>query len=117
MRPCTCDNVPPPGQPFTNEYCHTCWSYHNNPKYRAMWDGQGAPGIIRKARNLVVSVVSHVAAGMPTVSEEIYKQRLELCLVCPEYDNERCRKCGCRVAGNVVAKARWAKEKCPLGKW
>jgi hypothetical protein len=46
-RPCVCERLPPPGQPYTTDYCRLCWLYHNRPDYREMWDRAGpAPGAV-----------------------------------------------------------------------
>jgi hypothetical protein len=59
----------------------------------------------------------HVATGMRTVREAEYQRRLALCRACEFFQDNKCLSCGCRVAGDVIAKARWAGEQCPLGKW
>lgn len=43
IRPCTCDRVPPPGQPYTAEFCRLCFLFRNDPAYRAMWEGSPQP--------------------------------------------------------------------------
>jgi hypothetical protein len=42
-RPCTCDRLPPAGQPYSPDYCRLCWLYHHDPAYRALW-GEGQTG-------------------------------------------------------------------------
>jgi hypothetical protein len=59
----------------------------------------------------------HVAGGMKMVGEEVYRQRLAVCAGCDFFRDNHCVQCGCRMAGDVIAKARWASEECPLGKW
>jgi hypothetical protein len=59
----------------------------------------------------------HVAGGMEAVSEAEYQRRLAVCSACEFFRDGVCLKCGCRLAGDVVAKARWASEQCPEGKW
>lgn len=75
------------------------------------------PTIFEKAANFAKAVVSHVAAGMPTVSEDVLKARLAICDTCPEVnkktDNWVCNKCGC----GLKTKASWAGQDCPLKKW
>jgi hypothetical protein len=59
----------------------------------------------------------HLAGGMRTVPESVYEQRLAACRACASYRDNQCLKCGCRLAGDVIAKARWASEGCPDGRW
>ena len=59
----------------------------------------------------------HVTGAMQTVSEEVYQQRLATCRSCDFFRDNLCLQCGCRLAGDVIAKARWSREKCPLGRW
>jgi hypothetical protein len=42
-RPCTCDRLPPPGEPYSPQYCVRCWLWHNEPAYRAHHQGAGGP--------------------------------------------------------------------------
>jgi hypothetical protein len=64
-----------------------------------------------------VALERHLAGGMPTVPEAAYEQRLAACRSCEFYWDNQCLKCGCRLAGDVIAKARWASEDCPEGRW
>lgn len=46
--------------------------------------------------------------------EKLAKDRIELCIECPEFSvAKRCKKCGCF----MPAKVRSEKSNCPLGKW
>ena len=49
------------------------------------------------------------------VSEEVQRERMEICKKCPRYDDlqHRCKECGCHVG----AKVRFALDSCPLNKW
>ena len=49
------------------------------------------------------------------VSDEIQKERYDMCLSCPELIKmtKQCKKCGCFMA----AKTKLAKAECPLHKW
>lgn len=51
--------------------------------------------------------------GMDAVSLEVLQQRRASCEGCRHYEFGVCGKCGCYLA----AKARDAKEKCPIGRW
>jgi hypothetical protein len=69
------------------------------------------------AANFLTAVESHIVGGMKTVSEEVYQQRLAACAACDFFRDNHCLQCGCRLAGDVVAKARWTTESCPMGHW
>lgn len=73
-----------------------------------------------------------VASGFKNVSPEVEAARLAVCRSgagltpdqttsghCDRYDaaGDRCSQCKCKLAGHVLAKARWASEDCPLGRW
>jgi hypothetical protein len=114
-RPCACDRFTQ-GEEWKPGDCRLCWLYHNDPRYRELWDSGKKPqfpSFLRQATNFAGAVVRHVAAGLPTVSEEEKGRRMALCLACEHYVDGRCALCGCFTA----AKAAWAREKCPVGKW
>ena len=72
-----------------------------------------SPPLAKQAWNLVTSLADFVADGCTTVSEEQYRERLEICDACDERRNNRCGKCGCRLS----LKARGRAFKCPESKW
>ena len=49
------------------------------------------------------------------VAEEVSKERLELCKVCPNYISltHQCTQCGCF----MDAKTKLPNAVCPIGKW
>jgi hypothetical protein len=49
------------------------------------------------------------------VSEEIAKERFEICLGCPSLIQltKQCKKCGCFMS----VKSKMETAKCPIGKW
>ena len=49
------------------------------------------------------------------VSDEIAKERFEICKVCPEIISltKQCKKCGCF----MIAKTKIEAADCPLGRW
>jgi hypothetical protein len=113
MRPCTCDRVKP--GPFTEDQCRRCWLYHNDPWWKARYDGTPLPpvpkpGLVRMALNLAGAVKDHVLAGMPKVDDGTYEQRRGVCAACPNLDGESCGACGC----DLGIKARWADQSCPV---
>lgn len=75
------------------------------------------PTIFEKAANFAVALTKHVATGMPTLTEDKVKIRLDICDTCPEVNkstpNWTCTKCGC----NLKVKASWAGQDCPIKKW
>lgn len=76
--------------------------------------GKG-PSLATKAVGFVKATVRHVAAGMPTVTDEEKARRLSICVVCPAFNaaNATCGKCGCY----VTVKSAMRLERCPIGKW
>jgi hypothetical protein len=69
------------------------------------------------AANFLTAVDRHIVGGMRMVSEEVYQRRLAACAACDFFRDDQCLKCGCRLTGDVIAKARWTSETCPLGRW
>ena len=77
------------------------------------------PSLFQQAKNLTTSVANWVKDGAKVASEEVLKERMDICKKCEFWDAEafagtgRCKKCGC----STQAKLRMATEKCPEGKW
>lgn len=71
------------------------------------------PPLVQQAWNLVRSLADFAADGCKTVTEGEYRQRLEICDSCDQRRDNRCMKCGCRLA----LKARGRVFQCPLDKW
>jgi hypothetical protein len=71
------------------------------------------PSLARQAVNFVGAVASHVAAGMPTATDEQKNARLAICRACENYLDGSCRLCGC----GLETKAGWSDQACPIGKW
>jgi hypothetical protein len=48
-------------------------------------------------------------------SEDLAKERFDICLACPELIDitKQCKKCGCFMS----AKTKLEKATCPIGKW
>jgi hypothetical protein len=112
-RPCTCDRLPPPGEPYSTAYCRLCWLYHNDPAYKQHWDGE--PSLTTKAVNFGTAIVNHVMGGMKKASSELQLIRISECQKCEFFNKEKrsCQKCGC----NMDLKVSWLEQKCPIGKW
>lgn len=53
--------------------------------------------------------------GDEQVSEEVQKERFDICLSCPELIKltKQCKKCGCFMA----LKTKLENASCPIGKW
>jgi hypothetical protein len=78
-----------------------------------------APTWLEKARNFAIATAKHVAAGMPTCSDEEILRRHDICMGCEFYQNSACTKCGCPVKRDrqFISKLAWADQSCPVGKW
>jgi hypothetical protein len=73
------------------------------------------PSLLQKAKSVTSAIVKHVAAGLPTIPDEVKENRLAICRGCIHYDNGTCKVCGC----SLFAKCSLPKERCPLSppKW
>lgn len=78
------------------------------------------PSLIQKAANLGKAVINHARDGFRKCSPTEYVARLDICKQCDRLVKDEtkettgmCIECGCPVS----AKARWASEACPIGKW
>jgi hypothetical protein len=82
----------------------------------ATWT-EGGPSLLQKAANFAGAVVNHVATGMQPATPEVQASRLAICASneCGYHDRGKClhKDCGC----NLQAKAGWAEQACPIGKW
>jgi hypothetical protein len=87
------------------------------------WCRHGVEALLPAAETLTQGTrfatawAGHLLDGMRTVGDEEYRRRLAECAACEFYRDNHCLSCGCRLGGDVVAKARWADGQCPLGKW
>lgn len=118
-RPCQCDRCDQAG-PYDKGQCRLCWLFHNDPRYRQLWEPdakpiESPPGFFQRAVNFVGAAAQHVMAGLPTVADDLYDKRMSECVRCEHYNAERdqCGLCGCRMS----IKARWAEQKCPADRW
>ncbi len=50
MRPCNCNRCPKPGT-WQSGQCRLCWLYHNDPRYRTLWEGSTTPLPSRQETN------------------------------------------------------------------
>lgn len=69
------------------------------------------PSLLKMLSNFAKASIEYVAAGMPSVTEEQYKERVETCLSCPHLleETKQCGLCGCY----IEQKASWQTAKCP----
>jgi hypothetical protein len=98
---------------------------------RVQVDYPPLPGLAKMREPGLVSKVGHLASAgarigvaiargeRVAVGADVQLARLEICRQCEYYipDGEKCRKCGCYLAGKVFAKTKYATEACPIGKW
>lgn len=73
------------------------------------------PNLISKAKNFTKAVIDHVGSGLKYVSDDIKKDRLEICQKCEHVDKEKvkCLMCGCKLS----IKTGWTTSSCPIEKW
>ena len=76
-------------------------------------------GWLEKAKNFAVASAQHVAAGMPTCSDEEIIRRHDICMSCEFFKDNSCGKCGCPISRDkrFISKLAWADQSCPVGKW
>jgi hypothetical protein len=69
------------------------------------------PSLFKMIANFAKASAEYVAAGMPSVTEDEYRKRLETCLGCPNLveETKQCGLCGCY----IEQKASWQTAKCP----
>lgn len=124
-RLCTCERYRP-GESFVlHRDCRLCWLYHNDPRYRTLWGGeplpvqesQLMPSLLQRTKSFAQASLEYVRQGLPQVSEEEYQRRISICQTCEFLQADYCMKCGCKVIGKVLTKARWGSEHCPINRW
>jgi len=62
-------------------------------------------------KNFAIESVDFIREGAPVCSEEQYKERITLCVECPEFKpaTKSCGLCGC----HMPVKAKWKTASCP----
>lgn len=118
---CDWDGIIPPPGGVPEETCLACWRKPGDLRLREPPPEQVVPpqppGLITQAMNFAQALGTHISNGAPTVDDETFNKRIDLCLACPNVigNAEKCRVCGCR----LITKARWADMRCPLDppKW
>ena len=104
------------------EDCRICaWCVDDSAKgraYRARWgEPEPEPSLLARGLAFAGAAARHLLRGLPMVDDNVYDDRLAACAACTQFVENTCRLCGCRIAGDMLAKARWADQSCPLGKW
>jgi hypothetical protein len=117
-RPCTCDRQNQ-GLPYTLDQCRLCWLYHNDQRYKVLWDGADLPPITQQIGTLATSTARYMASGFLKVPLEVLQTRRQICQTCDRWDSDqnRCRACGCYLEAKFLNKLRMASESCPIGRW
>lgn len=90
-----------------------------SPKQAVNLSRAGDVPFLQKVRNFAVATVQHVAAGMPTATDEEILRRHDICRGCEFFKDNSCSKCGCPISRDrkFVSKLAWADQSCPVGKW
>ena len=90
------------------------------PKPEEIKEDIQPPSIIKKAVNFSKAAINHARGGFVRTPDHVFKARMDICSGCDKLLKDEsketlgdCLECGCPVG----AKARWASEGCPLGKW
>ena len=65
--------------------------------------------ILQLITNFSKEFTTFAKRGMPIVSKDMYKKRIEICETCPHRKNIKCGLCGCVIA----VKARMETTNCP----
>jgi hypothetical protein len=94
-RPCRCDRLPPPGQPYTTDYCRLCWLFHHDAAYRALWGGS-SPAVPSRPRSLPCIHLGEVIdrLGCPCPGRWLRRcglygsTTIEHCKSCPDYQED-----------------------------
>lgn len=75
------------------------------------------PSLWEEAKNFASALRNHASDDWRKTPLPVHEARQAICKGCEYFnpDTERCRhkKCGCK----ITAKAWWASERCPIGKW
>ena len=86
-----------------------------------MSEKQKYPSLAQQGKNLagftweLLNYITKNEEKVLFVSDEVYKERMNICRSCKRYDEfeNRCMECGCYVPG----KAKIILDSCPLQKW
>lgn len=93
--------------------------YHTQEEYgltvlsRLDSEKKKLPSIFDMGKNFLSSMAKAVLEGPGMVTNEQYEERLNICALCENRNDQRCGVCGCFISGKAKLKA----SECPLGKW
>jgi hypothetical protein len=73
----------------------------------------GFPPLAAQAANLSRALWDWAVSGFSGATREEQRRRMNICVLCPEWSDVRCKLCGCLLS----AKIRMKTEHCPIGKW
>jgi hypothetical protein len=91
-RPCTCDRLPPAGEPYAAPYCRLCWLFRHDGRYQSLWATQTGLPLTRRESTCVHlgPVLDRLGCPCPRKwrrSCEVYQTcTLEICQHCPDYE-------------------------------
>lgn len=74
---------------------------------------------IEKAKKYIKSQITNISNCLQIVTDEVYENRLKTCQSCEHFENNHCKLCGCKLAGEsgFTSKLKLPHEMCPIGKW
>lgn len=71
------------------------------------------PSLIEMGTNFIKSTAKHIMNGAPSISKEVYDERLAICNSCEHRSGNHCNLCGC----NLTSKLAMPTNECPIKKW
>ena len=113
----------------TETLLNECWekfiqeTEKSEPSLKLSADHDTPPPVklsaIQKAKSLLQAAKNFTASGFVFASDEVYNQRLAVCVGCEFWNSSAflntgsCTLCGC----STKAKLKLPREKCPADKW
>lgn len=82
-------------------------------RHRSTIDPAEYPPLAMQAGSLARSLWDWAVSGFAMATEAEQSRRLTICHDCPQWDDGRCRICGCYVKVKITMKT----EHCPIAKW
>ena len=103
--------------------CSVCGRIVQAPKENVVHaDCKRGANFIQKAVHYATAVVTHIATGAKTRTDEEVEQLLAICQQCEKYNALKgyCRVCGCKcnnLKNAFLNKLRMESQHCPEKKW